>query len=407
MERIADAARLVTGGVDTHALTHTVAVVDQVGRVLGSEEFPATAQGNREALAWMRSFGELVKVGVEGTGSYGAGLARYLAAQGVEVVEVIRPNRQARRRRGKSDPADAVAAALAALNGEASGRPKAHDGAVESLRTLQVARRGAVKASSQAANQLRDLIVTAPESLRAKLGPLPTGERVALAARFRPGALSDPGEAAKAALAAIARRHQQLQAEIAQLDAALESLVPRAAPHTFLAKHGVGLQVATSLLTTVGDNPERLGSEASFAALCGASPVDASSGKQRRHRLNRGGDRQANSALWRIVFVRMAHDPRTKAYVGRRTAEGKTKKEIMRCLKRYVAREVYKALVANHETRARRPDSGVARRPRFGASTDGAALVDRNALVRREPRPCAQAQPLSPGAISPSSSGLT
>jgi transposase len=401
MERIADAARLVTGGVDTHALMHTVAVVDGIGRVLGSAEFPATAQGHRAALAWMRSFGELVKVGVEGTGSYGVGLARHLSAQGVAVVEVIRPNRQTRRRRGKSDPADAVAAALAALNGEASGRPKAHDGAVESLRTLQVARRGAVKASSQAANQLRDLIVTAPEPLRARLSPLPTGERVALAARFRPGELSDPGEAAKAAMAAIARRHQQLQAEIAQLDAALETLLERAAPQAFLAKHGVGLQVATSLLTTVGDNAERLASQASFAALCGASPVDASSGKQRRHRLNRGGDRQANSALWRIVFVRMAHDPRTKTYVARRTAEGKTKKEIMRCLKRYVAREVYKALVANHETPARRPDSGVVRRPRFGASADGAAPFDRNALVKLGLRPCLQVQPLSSRAIRP------
>jgi transposase len=352
MVRIADAARSVSGGVDTHALAHVAAVVDEVGRVLGSEEFPASAQGDRAALAWMRSFGELVRVGVEGTGSYGAGLARYLTVQGVEVVEVIRPNRQARRRRGKSDPADAVAAALAALNGEASGTPKARDGAVESLRALQVARRGALKASGQAANQLRDLIVTAPEPLRAKLGPLPTGERVALAARFRPGELSNPGEATRAAMAAIARRHRKLQAEIAQLDAALESLVPRAAPPQFRAKHGVGVQVATTLLTTVGDNPERLASEASLAALCGASPVDASSGKQRRHRLNRGGDRQANSALWRIAFVRMAHDPRTKAYVARRTAEGKTTKEIMRCLKRYIAREVYKTLVVKRELAA-------------------------------------------------------
>ena len=352
MERIADAARLVTGGVDTHALTHAAAVVDQIGRVLGSEEFPATVNGHRAALAWMRGHGRLLKVGVEGTGSYGAGLARLLAVAGVEVVEVIRPNRQARRRRGKSDPADAVAAALAALNGEASGTAKARDGAVESLRALQVARRGAVKASSQAANQLRDLIVTAPAPLRAKLSPLATGERVALAARFRPGELGDPGEAAKAAMATIARRHQQLQAEIERLDAALESLVARAAPPRFLAKQGVGLQVATTLLTTVGDNPERLASEASFAALCGASPVDASSGKQRRHRLNPGGDRQANSALWRIVFVRMAHDPRTKAYLARRTAEGKTTKEIMRCLKRYIAREVYKTLVVKRELAA-------------------------------------------------------
>jgi len=408
MLRMADAARSVTGGVDTHALAHLAAVVDQVGRVLGSEEFPASAQGHTAALAWMRSFGELVKVGVEGTGSYGAGLARCLAAQGVEVVEVIRPNRQARRRRGKSDPADAVAAALAALNGEASGAPKAHDGAVESLRALRVARRGAVKASTQAANQLRDLIVTAPEELRAKLKPLSSAQRLALAARFRPGDLEDPHEAVKAAMAAIARRYQQLQAEIERLDAALESLVSRAAPPPFLAKQGVGLQVATTLLTTIGDNPERLASEASFAALRGASPLDASSGKQRRHRLNSGGDRQANSALWRIVFVRMAHDPRTKTYLARRTAEGKTTKEIMRCLKRYVAREVYKALVATHKTPARRPDSESVRRPRFAAAPeDRVSLVDRHALVTHGLRPCAQAQLLPGRSESPSSSDLT
>jgi transposase len=345
MDRIADAARLVTGGADTHGSAHTAAVIDQVGRVLGSEEFAASANGYKAALAWMRGFGELVKVGVEGTGSYGAGLARSLAAEGVEVVEVIRPNRQTRRRRGKSDPVDAVAAAVAALNGQAAGTPKARSGAAESLRALQVARRGAVKASTQAANQLRDLIVTAPEPLRAKLAPLATDERVALAARFRPGELADPAEATKAAMAAIARRHQQLQTEIAQLDAALETLVPRAAPPRFLAMQGVGPRVAASLLTTIGDNPERLGSEASFAALCGASPLDASSGKQRRHRLNPGGDRQANSALWWIAVTRMSHDPRTKAYVARRTAEGKTTTEIIRCLKRYIAREVFKAVV--------------------------------------------------------------
>ena len=345
MERIADAALLVSGGVDTHGLTHAAAVVDRVGRVLGSEEFAASANGYKALLAWMRRFGALVKVGVEGTGSSGAGLARYLAAEGVEVVEVIRPNRQTRRRRGKSDPVDAVAAAVAALNGEAAGTPKARSGAAESLRALQVARRGAVKASTQAANQLRDLIVTAPEPLRAKLAPLATDERVALAARFRPGELVDPAEASKAAMAAIARRHQQLQTEIAQLDAALELLVRAAAPPAFLAKQGVGPRVAATLLTTLGDNPQRLGSEASFAALRGASPLDPSSGKQRRHRLNPGGDRQANSALWRIAVTRMSHDPRTKAYVARRTAEGKTTTEIIRCLKRYIAREVFKAVV--------------------------------------------------------------
>jgi transposase len=322
-------------------------VVDQAGRVLGTAEFPAGTAGYAAALAWMRRHGELAKVGVEGTGSYGAGLARYLAGQGVQVTEVIRPNRQARRLRGKSDPADAVAAALAALNGEASGIPKSRDGTVESIRALQVARHGAIKARTQAGNQLRDLIVTAPEPLREKLAGLSTPQRVALASRFRPGDLTCPDQAAKAAMATVARRHQSLTAEIGQLDTALAALAAHAAPAGFLAKKGVGTQVAATLLATAGDNPARLRTEASFAALCGASPVDASSGKQRRHRLNRGGDRQANSALWRIVMVRMSCDPRTQAYVAKRTAEGKTTKEIMRCLKRYVAREVYKALVTH------------------------------------------------------------
>ncbi len=317
MPTIADAgqARLVTGGVDTHAEVHVAGMAGQAGRVLGTGEFPVSAAGYQAALAWMRGHGELVKAGVEGTGSYGAGLARYLAAEGVEVTEVIRPNRQARRRRGKSDTADAVAAALAALNGEASGTPKSGDGAAESIRALQVARRGAVKARTQAGNQLRDLILTAPGQLRDKLAALTTPRRVALAARFRPGDLASPAEAAKAAMAAVARRHQALTAEIAQLDTSLEALARHAAPAGFLARAGIG----------------------------------------RRHRLNRGGDRQANSALWRIVFTRMACDPRTQAYVARRTAEGKTRKKIMRCLKRYVAREIYKALV----TQARNPAPGI------------------------------------------------
>lgn len=344
MPRIAEQAGPVTAGVDTHADVHVAAVVDQVGRVLGTQAFPATAAGYRAAVAWMSSHGELAKVGVEGTGSYGAGLARYLAACGIEVAEVIRPNRQARRQRGKSDAADAVAAALATLSGEASGMPKTRDGAAESIRALRVTRAGAVKARTQAGNQLRDLILTAPEQVRRQLAGLPSKRQVDLAARFRPGDLTSPAEGAKAAMASVARRHQQLTAEIARLDAALEDLVTHAAPTGFLAKQGVATQVAATLLATAGDNPGRVRREASFAALCGASPVDASSGKQRRHRLNRGGDRQANSALWTIAMTRLAHDPRTKAYAARRTAEGKTAKEIIRCLKRYIAREIYKAL---------------------------------------------------------------
>jgi transposase len=207
-----------------------------------------------------------------------------------------------------------------------------------------VARAGAVKARTQAGNQLRDLILTAPETLRRQLAGLPCQRQVDAATRFRPGDLAVPAEGAKTAMASVARRHQQLTAEIARLDAALEELVTHAAPTELLAKQGVATQVATTLLATTGDNPGRVRREASFAALCGASPVDACSGKQIRHRLNRGGDRQANSALWTIAMTRLAHDPRTKAYAARRTTEGKTTKEIIRCLKRYIAREIYKAL---------------------------------------------------------------
>jgi transposase len=356
MTSMADRQRLVTGGVDTHKDTHMAVVIDEVGRVLGTKGFAVSAAGYAALLTWMTSFGRLTKVGVEGTGSYGAGLARYLAAGGVAVSEVIRPNRQARRRRGKSDPADAEAAARACLNGEAAGAPKARDGAVEAIRALRVARRGAVKASTQAANQLRDLIISAPEELRSRLVLLSTDHRVDLAARFRPGGLADPTEATKSAMRSIARRHQALRAEIDDIDAALGPLVTQTAPPEFLDQVGMGIQGTATLLATMGDNPDRLGSEASFAALCGVSPVDASSGKQVRHRLNRGGDRQANCALWRIVLTRMSHDPRTKAYVERRTKEGKTKREIMRCLKRYVAREVYKSPVTPRQGPAAPPE---------------------------------------------------
>jgi transposase len=283
---------------------------------------------------------------VEGAGSYGAGLKRHLAKVGIKVVEVARPNRQLRRRRGKSDVTDAIAAALAALAGEAWGRPQSSDGPAEAARVLRVARSGALKARTQAANQLRDLVVTAPEPLRAQMAGLGRPAQVDLAARFRPGASTDALEATKAAMASVARRHRELSAELARLGAALAELAHQVVPEAFMAKKGVGTQVATVLASTIGDNPGRINSEAGFAALCGASPVDASSGKQVRHRLNRGGDGQANSALWRLVRTRLTHhDPRTMAYVERRTKEGKTQKEITRCLVRYVAREVYKNLV--------------------------------------------------------------
>ena len=283
---------------------------------------------------------------MEGTGAYGAGLTRYLRAAGHQVVEVDRPNRQTRRRQGKSDSADAQAAARAALCGEAAGTPKARDGRVEAIRALRVARRS-VKARTQAANQLDALVISAPEALRDELRALPTAARVDRAARFQPPATpSDPVAATRLALRELACRHQTLTAEVGRLEAALARLTARTAP-SLLAVFGAGPDVAGALLSAAGDNPDRLGSERSFARLCATAPREASSGRTTRHRLNRGGDRQANNALWRIVVVRMRHDQRTKAYVARRTAEGLSKKEIMRCLERYVTREVYRALMTD------------------------------------------------------------
>jgi transposase len=333
----------VTGGVDTHGQEHVVAAVDDVGRILGTASFPATAAGYRRLLSWLGSFGRLAGVGVEGTGAYGAGVARYLAGQGVAVVEVDRPNRRLRRRRGKSDPTDAEAAARAVLSGEATGMPKSGDGQVEAIRALRVARRSALKARTQAANQLRDLVVTAPEPLRARLRGLATSDRVERCARLRPGPLTDPAEATKTALRTLAHRYQALTIELEQLDQAIASLGAATNP-ALVAARGAGPQTAAILLVAAGDNPDRMRSEASFAALCGASPVEASSGKITRHRLNQGGNRQANHALWRIAMVRLTCDERTRSYVQRRRAEGKSDREIIRCLKRYIAREIYQLL---------------------------------------------------------------
>jgi transposase len=345
LSRMARIAGPVTGGVDTHADTHVAAVVDQVGRVLGTEAFPADETGYAGLLAWLRGHGELARVGVEGTGSYGAGLARHLAAVGIQVLEVPRPDRQRRRRHGKPDAADAVSAALAALRGEDCGTPKSADGAAESIRALRVARAGALKARTQAGNQLRDLITTAPAALRAQLAGLSTPRRVRAAVAFTCGDAADPAEGSKAAMASVARRWQDLDTEITQLEAALEQLVARVAAPGYLARTGVGPPSAAALIAAAGDNPSRIRSEAAFAALCGVSTVDCSSGKQERHRLNHGGDRQANSALWRIAVTRLRCDPRTQDYYARRVAAGKTRKEIIRELKRYLAREAYRQLI--------------------------------------------------------------
>ncbi len=333
----------ITAGVDTHLDLHVVAALDERGAVLGVESFATTTAGYRRVLSWLRGFGELQLAGVEGTGSYGAGLTRHLQAQGVRVVEVDRPNRQRRRRRGKSDPQDAITAARAALSGDALGEAKTRNGNVESMRVLRVARVSARKARTQTLNQMRSLISTAPEPVREELRHLNVHHLLLTAGAYRPGARRDLTSLTKLSLRMLARRAQALEAEIIELDAIIKPLVIETAPD-LIARVGIGAECASALLIAAGDNPERLRNERTFAHLCGVSPIDASSGKQERHRLNRGGDRQANSALWRIVITRMVCDPRTRDYIDRRMKEGLTKKEAFRCLKRYIAREVYNHL---------------------------------------------------------------
>jgi transposase len=337
---------LVTVGVDTHGDMHAVAALDRIGRVRGRTVVASTPAGHTAALRWVAEQGDVDAVGVEGTGSYGAQLARDLHAAGHRVIEVNRPDRADRRRRGKDDPLDAEAAARAVLAGTATGSPKTRDGLVESIRALRVARRAVVRDRTVAVNQLRALVLTAPPELREQFRGLTAVALARNAARLRPGAdLADPLTATKYALRAIARRHEFLTGQLRDLDTALAPLVTAAAPE-LVALFAVGVDTAGALLVTAGDNPDRLRSEAAFAHLCGVAPLPASSGKTRRHRLNRGGDRRANNALWRIALVRMSHDPRTRDYVARRTADGLSKPEIMRCLKRYIAREVYATLRA-------------------------------------------------------------
>ena len=338
---------LITAGVDTHLDVHVVAALDERGALLGVESFETTPVGYRRLVGWLRDFGDLQLVGVEGTGSYGTGLTRHLHGEGVRVVEVDRPNRQRRRRRGKSDPQDAITAARAAQSGDSCGEAKTRDGNVEAMRVLRVARSSARKARTQSLNQMRSLISTAPDPIRADLRDLTVYRLLERAASYRPGPARDLATLTKLTLRMLARRAQALEAEIRHIDGLLKPLVTATAPE-LLARPGIGVDCASILLIAAGDNPERLRNERTFAHLCGVAPIDASSGKHDRHRLNRSGDRNANAALWRIVVTRMVYDARTRDYIERRMKEGLTKKEAFRCLKRYIAREVYNHLPRQH-----------------------------------------------------------
>ena len=337
---MAEGNRVVTVGVDTHKDAHVAAALDASGALLGTASFPADARGYASMVAWMRAFGRVEAAGVEGTGGYGAGLARAL--------EVSAPDRSERRRRGKSDGIDAEQAARAALAGTRCAPAKSRCAEMGALGALEAAYAGAVKARTAALNALQAQVVALPEEARAPLRGKGSSELVRACASMRPGAGSSPETLAKVALRSLARRARMLDEEAKGLEAEIDALTKALAPST-RSLLGAGPHVAARLLLAAGANVSRLRSEASFSMLCGASPVPVSSGRADRHRLSRAGDRRANSALYTMAITRMAHDGRTRSYVARRMSEGKTKKDAIRCLKRYIAREAYRALAQDME----------------------------------------------------------
>lgn len=330
-------------GVDTHKDLHVAAVITAVGAVAASRSFPTTMAGYHQLLAWACTFGALRRAGVECTGSYGAALTRHLQAAGITVIEVNQPDKATRRRRGKTDTIDAQAAARAVLSGRATATAKTSNGPVEMLRMFKLAKSSAIKSRTQAINQLKAVLVAADPTLREALSGLSTPILIRQCVQLPTGAPSDTTSAATWTLRLLARRILELTSEIDDLNQQLARAVNQHTPK-LLGRPGVGPDCAAALLITAGDNPERLGSEASYAALCGASPVEMSSGKTVRRRLNRGGDRQANAALYHIALSRLRWDPQTRAYLARRIAQGKTRREALRCLKRYIAREIYQII---------------------------------------------------------------
>lgn len=340
----------VVVGVDTRKEIHVAAAVGWQGSLIDEKSFATTRQGYRQLEAWARSLGEVLRVGVECSGSYGSGLARHLAKNGFVVLEVTFPDKTVRRKRGKDDFIDAEMAAEAAFTGTGTATPKSRDGMVEALRILQKTRSTAVAARRVALQMIRADIIAAPEELRDQLRGMTRMQLIRHLVATRPDStdLKTPLGASKIALKRLAKRYVDLGDEIDELDDMIKDLLAEAAP-LLVQCSCVGAQSATQLMVTVGDNPERLKSEASFAMPCGVAPVPVSSGMTYRHRLNRGGGRQANSAIHIIAIGRLRTDGRTKEYVAGKLAEGHTKMEAIRCLKRYIAREMYYVIKRQYE----------------------------------------------------------
>ena len=342
--------RKVIVGVDTHKHIHVAVALDHHGARLGDLSVAADTGGYTELEQWARALGRVDRFGIEGTGSCGAGLTGFLRRCGHRIVEVNRGDRRSRRQNGKSDTLDAKAAARSVLAGTATTIPKTADGASEMIRQIKIARDTARKGRTTAIITLKAIAVNAPAELRESLDAMTDKQLLKRCSLYRPGDVEDTTASAKHALRALAKRWLDLDDEIAGHDRLLDQLTAQAAP-TLRDGYGIGPDTAAEMLIVFGDNPDRIKSEAAFAKLCGTCPIPASSGLTNKHRLYRGGHRQANAALYRTVIVRMRFHQPTIEYVARRTAEGLTKKDIIRCLKRFVAREVYQRVMLDHRAR--------------------------------------------------------
>lgn len=334
----------VVVGVDTHKHVHVAAVMDTIGGILATLTIPTDTGGFQQLSDWASSYGQVLAFGIEGTGSYGATLASFLRRRGHKVVEAGRPDRRLRRMNGKSDTLDAENAARAVLAGFATATPKSADGEAEMIRRLKIAHDQAVEQRTSAMITMKAMLVHAPDTLRAETAGKTHRALAHHLAGLRPRGLHDPEDALRYALRTLARRWQYLNSEAKELTEMIGALVRRAAPQ-LVESFGIGTDTAAEILVVVGDNPERIKSEAALAKLAGIAPVPTGSGmRSGRHRINHGGHRRLNAAIYRTVIVRMRFHRPTIDYVARRTAEGKTKREIIRCLKRYVIREVWHLL---------------------------------------------------------------
>jgi transposase len=319
-------------GVDTHKHIHVAAVMDTIGGILATLTIATDTAGFKQLLEWATGFGKILAFGIEGTGSYGVTLTSFLRRNGHKVVEAGRPDRRSRRANGKSDTLDAENAARSVLAGFATAIPKTADERTAAMVTMKA------------------MLVHARDELRRETNRMTQIKLARHLASLRPRSLDTPEDALRHALRSLARRWQNLDSEAKELSTMIEQLVTRTAPQ-LLEQFAIGADTAAEILIVTGDNPERIRSEAAFAKLAGISPIPTGSGMTSgKHRINHGGHRQLNAAIHRTVIVRMRFHEPTIAYVARRTAEGKSKREIIRCLKRYVIREVYHLVKANTRT---------------------------------------------------------